>query len=58
MSPHETAQSVAWFVFWICMLIVFVLWRDYKKEKRDEALARKRKEPSSVRSKYKAEHLL
>lgn len=29
---QEAAQSVAWMVFWLCLLIGVVVWRDCKKE--------------------------
>ena len=33
---HEAAQSVAWFAVIIVVGIAVVLWRDIKKEKKDD----------------------
>ena len=33
MSPHEAAQSVAWFVVLVFIGIGLVLFHDYRKEK-------------------------
>jgi len=35
MTPHEAAQSVAWFAFIVVIGIGLVMWYDIRKEKRD-----------------------
>jgi len=34
--PHEAAQSVAWFAVVVVIGIAVVIWRDIKKEKKDD----------------------
>lgn len=35
MTPHEAAQSVAWFAIAVLVGIGVVLWYDIRKEKKD-----------------------
>ena len=36
MTPHEAAQSVAWFVVLVFVGLGVCMWRQFKKEERDE----------------------
>lgn len=36
MPAHEAAQNVAWFAIAVVVGIAFVLWRDCKKEKKQD----------------------
>ena len=38
-SLHEAAQSVAWFALIVLVGIGVVLWRDYRKERKDAEMA-------------------
>lgn len=35
MTPHEAAQSVAWFAFVVVVGIAVVMWFDIKKENKN-----------------------
>ena len=37
MTPHEAAQSVAWFAFVVVIGIGLVMWYDIRRETKDKA---------------------
>lgn len=38
MNPAETAQSCAWFIFWMLMILVVVIRHDMRKEQNESTL--------------------
>jgi len=58
MTPHEAAQSVAWFAVVVLFGVAVVIYLDIRKESRNEKKSAKRAEPSSVQKRSSTEHLL